>query len=216
MKRFIALCCLLLPFSAFGQIRVFNYEGETKTGDYNASVEETYNRLKDEVILKAVEEVGMIVTSKTESTSKITNTSYSVNEEERATIVKFGRPSLVYDKDKKDKIDSLIPIDGGLKVIAWYKGNSGKKTQPVGHKKPNELGIYDMSGNVWEWCSDLYGDYPSGSVSDPKGPVIGSHRVDRGGGWDNSAWRCRVAYRGSFSPSSCNNLSGFRVVFETE
>lgn len=65
--------------------------------------------------------------------------------------------------------------------VAWYDGNSGDKTHPVATKSPNELGIYDMSGNVWEWCADWYGDYSSGRQTNPKGPYGGSYRVSRGG-----------------------------------
>lgn len=79
--------------------------------------------------------------------------------------------------------------------VAWYDGNSGKETHAVATKQANELGIYDMSGNVWEWCSDWYGDYTSSSQSDPQGPSSGSRRVLRGGGCYNNARYCRVSYR---------------------
>lgn len=96
--------------------------------------------------------------------------------------------------------------------VAWYDGNSGSKTHPVKTKSPNELGLYDMSGNVWEWCGDWYGSYGSGSQTDPKGPSSGSLRVLRGGSWFDFARRCRVSRRNLIGPGYGSINYGFRLV----
>ena len=101
---------------------------------------------------------------------------------------------------------------GNIDDVAWYDGNSGYKTHAVGTKTANELGIYDMSGNVWEWCSDRYGDYSAGAQTNPQGPSSGSLRVLRGGSWGNNAKDCRVSYRYGYDPSSSHINRGLRLV----
>jgi len=95
--------------------------------------------------------------------------------------------------------------------VAWYWDNSGRMTQEVGKKVPNELGIYDMSGNVWEMCSDWYGDYFVSSRTDLYKGTAGSSRVIRGGSWGISATYVRVAFRVNFSPTGACNYLGFRI-----
>ena len=99
-----------------------------------------------------------------------------------------------------------------IDAVAWYEGNAKSKTHPVGTKQPNELGIYDMSGNVWEWCNDCYGYYSSNAQTNPKGVVSSAYRVCRGGYWDNSTKYCRSANRLSNVPDYRNYGIGFRIV----
>ena len=96
--------------------------------------------------------------------------------------------------------------------VAWHDGNSGGETHEVGTKTANELGIYDMSGNVREWCSDWYGDYSAGSQTNPQGPSSGSYRVHRGGSWGDIAGRCRVSNRDGGGPSNSSFSRGLRLV----
>ena len=101
--------------------------------------------------------------------------------------------------------------DGQLGQYAWYSNNSGGKTHSVAQKKPNAWGLYDVHGNVWEWCQDWFGDYLSGSVTDPTGLSSGSYRGNRGGCWNNSARGCRSANRLRFTPGHSYFGLGFRL-----
>jgi formylglycine-generating enzyme required for sulfatase activity len=110
-----------------------------------------------------------------------------------------------------EELDSTDGFCHHLDEIGWYRENSGSKTHPVGLKLPNAWGLYDMSGNVWEWSNNRYGKYPIGSTTDPTGASSGSYRVGRGGGWYNDARLCRSANRDWITPPSRNRLLGFRI-----
>jgi formylglycine-generating enzyme required for sulfatase activity len=101
--------------------------------------------------------------------------------------------------------------NAALHGMGVYCGNSGWRTHPVAQKRPNAWGLYDMHGNVWEWCLDWKGPYPAGHVVDPVGAEKGTARVARGGSWDDRARRCRSAFSGRLAPNGRSHRLGFRL-----
>lgn len=122
-------------------------------------------------------------------------------ESEWEFAAKGGNYSKGYKYSGSNDIDS----------VGWYINNSDGRTHPVGQKLPNELGLYDMTGNVWEWCNDWNGNYNKKPKTNPQGPVSGTSRIYRGGGWTSIAERCRVSIRYSLSPIIHYSLLGFRL-----
>jgi len=109
---------------------------------------------------------------------------------------------------------NLGGADTALDRAGWYSGNSGDTTHPAGWKQPNALGLYDMHGNVWEWCQDWYAAYPW-EATDPAGPSSGAYRVLRGGSWRDNAGNCRSASRNYDDPAYKKHNFGFRVVCDS-
>lgn len=107
---------------------------------------------------------------------------------------------------------NCTPIDPNLDAMDWYCGNSNDTPHPVAQKQPNDWGLYDMHGNIREWCQDWFGDYPVGPVTDPVGPTTGTGRVIRGGSWFHEAYNARSASRGVDFQAYQNDNIGFRVV----
>jgi formylglycine-generating enzyme required for sulfatase activity len=110
---------------------------------------------------------------------------------------------------------ALYAGEGNISGLGWYSGNANRHVHPVGLKKPNALGIFDLTGNVWEWCHDWYDkNYytKTRNAENPPGPTSGEYRSLRGGSWNNSGKHCRVASRSSRYPDFRDGSVGFRVV----
>jgi len=109
-------------------------------------------------------------------------------------------------------VETECSYDTNLNEVGWYCGNANTKTYPVAQKKANAWGLFDMHGNVFEWCQDWYGDYPTNSVTDPLGPSVGSSRLLRGGSWSSEARFCRSSRRGSSNPNYRGSGVGLRLL----
>ncbi len=116
-------------------------------------------------------------------------------------------------RDQNGNLKHLYAGSNDLKSIGWFTDNSGRQTQIVGQLSPNELGLYDMSGNVWEWCQDKWHDTYLGAPTNGQAGESGSSRIRvlRGGSWGNRASDCRVAYRYYNFPYGRVNLYGIRL-----
>ena len=147
------------------------------------------------------EDVKTFITKLNEKTGK---TFRLPTEAEWEYAARGGKKSKGYKYSGSNNIDD----------VAWYSKNSNDKTHPVKTKIPNELGLYDITGNVLEWCSDRYGDYSSNAQTNPQEPSSGDERVIRGGSWLNNAWLCRISYRSYEFLSYSNLYLGFRLVME--
>lgn len=138
------------------------------------------------------------------------NTCYSLpTEAQWEYAARAGTVTALYNGDITS---TVCTVDPKLDAIGWYCGNSGGTTHPVAQKEPNNWGLYDMSGNVFEMCKDRYDPYPNGPIQDPLG-TIAYERVERGGSWDSHAYAARSAYRGvNDLPGDPYYFQGFRLV----
>ena len=183
-----------------GKTEVTQMQWRDVMGNAPSSFKNCYNCPVENVSWDDVQKFIVKLNQKTGKTYRLPT------EAEWEYAARGGNKSKGYKYSGNDKIDQ----------VAWYASNSENKTHPVGQKQANELGIYDMSGNVWEWCSDWYGSYEydwNSTISNPQGQPTGSYRVSRGGSWNYNPQDCRASRRSGGTPADRSGNRGFRLVF---
>jgi formylglycine-generating enzyme required for sulfatase activity len=197
-----------------GKYEVTQREYLTVTGENNSGFPGDLNRPVETVSFFAASNYCVLLTAQDQASGKIPPGSHYrlPTEAEWECAARAGTSTRFSYGDDPDLT--------GLSNFAWFGAHNGITTHPVGQKLPNAWGLYDMAGNVWEWCQDWYGTYPGGAVTDPQGPSTNpiGWKVIRGGAWEASEFDCRSASRWfeGASPFIHDFILGFRVVLVSE
>jgi formylglycine-generating enzyme required for sulfatase activity len=197
-----------------GKFLVTQREYLAVTGENPSGFPGDLNRPVESVSFFAASNYCFMLTAQDQAAGRIPSGSHYrlPTEAEWECAARAGTSTRFYYGDDPDLTD--------LGNYAWFGAHNGITTHPVGQKLPNAWGLYDMAGNVWEWCQDWYGSYPGGAVTDPQGPATNpiGWKVIRGGAWEASEFDCRSASRWfeGASPFISDFIIGFRVVLVTE